>query len=108
MLSLRRLSLIAGGLAALAACAPAAAPPAWQKAGATDQVVAADTAQCRALAQQQASRLYPYGMSPPALGGAGSIAAQQQSNIDRDAAQLQIFNECMEGKGYARGAAPAR
>ena len=90
-----------------AACAPPAPQP-WQKAGASDAAVAADIAQCRAVAQQQATRLYPYGSNTPSLGGAGMVAAQQQANIDRDSTQLQLFHECMEGKGYSRTDAPAR
>ena len=86
----------------LGACAPAAAPETWQKAGAAGETVAADTAQCQSISGQQATRLYPYGGTAPGMGGAGSISAQQQSNIDRDSAQRQMFNECMEGKGYAR------
>ena len=89
---------------ALGACAPPPPVQPWQKAGTGEQAVAADTAQCQALSQQQATRLYPYGASAPTLGGAGMIAAQQQSSIDRDSAQLQMFNECMEGKGYTRSA----
>jgi Flp pilus assembly protein TadD len=89
--------------AGLAACAGSAgAPASWQKAGATDATVASDTAQCRTTAQQTAARLYPLGSSNPTLGGAGMVAAQQQANTDRSSAELQFFNECMEGRGYTR------
>jgi len=90
--------------AGLAACAGSSGGPApWQKAGATDATIAADTAQCRTAAQQQAARLYPFGSSNPTLGGAGMVAAQQQANTDRTSAELQFFNDCMEGRGYTRG-----
>jgi hypothetical protein len=89
--------------AGLAACAGAGgAPASWQKAGATDATVASDTAQCRTSSQQTAARLYPLGSSNPTLGGAGMVAAQQQANTDRNSAELQFFNDCMEGRGYTR------
>ena len=89
--------------AGLAACAGAGgAPASWQKAGATDATIASDTTQCRAAAQQTAARLYPLGSSNPTLGGAGMVAAQQQANTDRSSAELQFFNDCMEGRGYTR------
>ena len=88
--------------AGLAACAgPQSAG--WQKAGATDATIAGDTAQCRTSSQQTAARLYPLGSSNPTLGGAGMVAAQQQANTDRSSAELQFFNDCMEGRGYTRG-----
>jgi hypothetical protein len=90
---------------ALAACA-GPQPAGWQKAGATDATIAADTAQCRTTAQQQAARLYPLGSSNPTMGGAGMVAAQQQTNTDRNSAEIQFSNDCMEGRGYARGAKP--
>jgi Flp pilus assembly protein TadD len=89
--------------AGLAACAGSAgAPASWQKAGATDATVANDTAQCRTSSQQTAARLYPLGSSNPTLGGAGMVAAQQQASTDRSSAELQFFNDCMEGRGYTR------
>jgi hypothetical protein len=90
----------------LPACAPPG-PGAWQKAGATDATIAADTEQCRTVAQQQAARLYPYGSSNPALGGAGMIAAQQQARTDRSSSEVQAFNDCMESRGYTRTQKPA-
>ena len=86
---------------ALAACA-APQPAGWQKAGATDASIAADTAQCRATGQQQAARLYPLGSSNPTLGGAGMVAAQQEASTDRKMAEIQFVSECMEGRGYTR------
>lgn len=93
------LAIVSAGLLACTHQPPA---PPWQKAGSTPSTVNNDTVQCQIAAQQQVSRLYPYGSSNPTLGGAGMVAAQQQANIDRDGAQLQIFNECMANKGYQR------
>ena len=90
----------------LAACAGSAPGP-WQKAGASDAAIASDTEQCRASAQHQAARLYPYGSSNPTLGGAGMIAAAQQASTDRSSAELQAFNDCMESRGYTRAQKPA-
>jgi hypothetical protein len=101
-----RLVIALGLLIGFGACTSPQQPGMpWQKAGATDATVAADIQQCRGISQQQAARLYPYSSSNPALGGAGMIAAQQQADIDRRAAELQAFNDCMEARGYTR---PAR
>lgn len=83
------------------ACATPA-PQAWKKAGASETTAATDTAQCRALAQQEAVRDYPYGSTNPALGGAGMVAAQQQANLDRSSVEIARFNDCMEARGYTR------
>ena len=87
---------------ALSACA-GTQPAGWQKAGATDATIAGDTAQCRTIAKEQAARFYPLGSSNPTLGGAGMVAAQQQANTDRNSAEIQFYNDCMEGRGYTRG-----
>jgi hypothetical protein len=86
----------------LGACGGSPSGSAWKKPGATDATIAADSAQCRTSAQQQAARLYPYGSSNPTLGGAGMVAAQQQANTDRTSAETEMFNDCMQGKGYTR------
>jgi hypothetical protein len=92
----------------LGACgAPATGSGPWQKPGASEATITSDTAQCRASAQQQTVRLYPYGSSYPTMGGAGMIAAQQQADTDRSSAELQAFNDCMEGRGYTRARKPA-
>jgi hypothetical protein len=91
-----------------AACtAPPPATSDWQKAGATPATVSTDTEQCRSVARQQAARLYPYSSNVPAVGGAGMIAAQQAANTDRDSAQLQAFNDCMDSRGYTRTQKPS-
>lgn len=97
----RRLIVLSLSLG-LAACSGAAPGTTWKKAGADDATISSDTALCRASAQQQAVRLYPHAASNPAMTGAGMIAAQQAANTDRTSAELQIFNDCMQGKGYTR------
>ena len=95
--------LLAGALwLALVACA-GTQPAGWQKAGATDATIAGDTAQCQATAQQQATRLYPFGSTASTLGGAGMVAAQQEASTDRKMAEIQFVNDCMEDRGYTRG-----
>jgi hypothetical protein len=87
-----------------AACAGSPPPPGstWKKEGADAAAMGNDTAQCRTLAQQQAARLYPFGTGSPTLGGAGMISAQQAANNDRSSAEREMFNDCMQGKGYSR------
>jgi hypothetical protein len=98
---LLRTMLILALLPQVAACATGAPAP-WQKPGATAATTTADSAQCRAAAQQQTARLYPYGSGSPTLGGAGMIASQQQASTDRTSAEAEAFNDCMEARGYAR------
>lgn len=86
----------------VAACGGAAPGTTWKKAGVDDATVASDTATCRAAAQQQAARLYPHSGGNPAMTGAGMIASQQAANTDRNSAEIQIFNDCMQGRGYTR------
>lgn len=97
-----RTMIVLAVLYGLAACGGAAPGTAWKKAGADDATIASDTAACRAAAQQQATRLYPYSSGNPAMTGAGMISAQQAANTDRNSAEIEIFNDCMQGKGYTR------
>jgi len=97
-----RMLVVPALLLGFAACSGSAPASAWKKPGATDAAIAADTAQCRASAQQQAARLYPYGSGSSTLGGAGMVAAQQQANTDRTSAELEMLNDCMQNKGYTR------
>ena len=82
----------------LAACTPTA-PPA--KPGADADTLARDTAECRAIAQREAERLYPFGARFPGVGVQGAILSQQRDNRDRSAAEQQAFGTCMRNKGYA-------
>ena len=104
--SLRLALLLAVVGAGLSACTTVPQRPLWEKSGSDNATTNSDTVQCQLAAQRQASRLYPYGSSNPTLGGAGMVAAQQQANIDRDSAQLQMFNDCMAGKGYKQPPEP--
>ena len=99
-----RFMMALGLLIGFGACSAPQPAASWQKPGASDATVAADTQQCRGISQQQAARLYPYSSSIPSLGGAGMVAAQQQADIDRNAAELHAFNDCMESRGYKRAA----
>jgi len=74
----------------------------WKKAGVDNATIASDTATCRAAAQQQASRFYPHTSGNPGMSGAGMISAQQAANTDRNSAEIEIFNDCMQGRGYTR------
>jgi hypothetical protein len=96
----RRLIALALSFAFTACGGPA--PGSWKKAGVDDATLASDTQLCRASAQQQASRLYPHTSANPAMAGAGMIAAQQAANTDRNSAEIEIFNDCMQAKGYTR------
>src|ERR1044071_1966951 len=71
-------TMLIGTLLFLGACGGSAGGPGtWQKAGATDATVAADTAQCRTTAQQTAARLSRLGTNthPPAEGARGGGGA---------------------------------
>jgi uncharacterized lipoprotein len=83
------------------------APTEWQKPGATSATTATDVGQCRAGAQQRAARLYPQSSGSPAQSGAGMVAVQQQAYGDRSIAEVEMFNSCMQGRGYTREPKPA-
>jgi hypothetical protein len=97
-----RMTIILALLLEAACTTPAPSRGPWQKPGASEATTATDTAQCRALAQQEAVRDYPYGASIPTLGGAGMIAAQQQADLNRTSAEIEKFNDCMQARGYTR------
>jgi hypothetical protein len=88
----------------LGACsAPASAPAVWQKPGTDEQTVARDTANCRATAQADALRQYPYSAGSAAVGAAGAVASQQQNDSNRLVVETARFNDCMGERGYKRG-----
>jgi hypothetical protein len=80
----------------------APAPPSWQKPGASETIVAKDTAECRDAAEQEAELRYPRGFATPALGAPGLAMVQQRDNTDRANAVTSAFNACMRGRGYVR------
>jgi hypothetical protein len=96
-----RLQLALALLPALGGCAASAVGP-WQKTGADQATVAKDTSECRALAEQEALRRYPYGFSSPTFGAAGTVMSQQRDDTNRATAEVALFNSCMQDRGYTR------
>lgn len=88
----------------LAACT-ASAPGPWQKPGAGNATIAKDTSECRAIAEEEAVRRYPYGFSSPSFGAAGIVMSQQRDETNRSAVEAELFNSCLQGRGYRRGPA---
>ena len=85
----------------LVACtAPTSAS--WQKPGATEATIASDSSECRALAEQEAARLYPFDAGSGVLGPAGVTMAQQRDYMNRSNAELSLFGACMQNRGYTR------
>ena len=96
------LRLLAGlGLLASIGCS-ASTPAAWQKPGADQQTVDRDSFACRTAAQAEALQRYPQGASPPGLGAAGIVAAQQTEATNRATVEAARFNDCMAERGYRR------
>jgi hypothetical protein len=88
----------------VAACAT---PMRWDKPGATDQMVAADTTACRQAAQQEAMRYYPFGYYPWGFGPSvygmhrgNWMLWQMRQDSDRFLAENRLTNFCMRTKGY--------
>lgn len=86
----------------LAACAAGQAGP-WQKPGADAAMVEKDAAECRAAAEQEANRRYPYGFNSPSFGPAGVAMAQQREDTHRSTVEAASFDACMQKRGYQRG-----
>lgn len=87
--------------AGIVACA-APAPPSWQKPGASESIVAKDTAECHDTAEHEAELRYPRGFTTPTLSAPGLAMAQQRDNTDRANAVTAAFNTCMRERGYVR------
>ena len=88
----------------LATCA---APTQWKKAGAVDATMAKDTADCRVVGRDEASRRYPYGFGGPASSGPGGmVVSQQRDDTQRAVVEAATFNSCMQAKGYAPTSSP--
>lgn len=88
---------------AIASCA-APPPPSWQKPGASESIVAKDTAECHDTAEHEAELRYPRGFTTPTLSASGLAMAQQRDNTDRANAVTAAFNTCMRERGYVREA----
>ncbi|MFI5002111.1 MAG: hypothetical protein ACHQK9_19690 [Reyranellales bacterium] len=87
----------------LAACATT--PTRWEKPGVPDVQIAQDMSDCRATAQQEAARLYPYGYGPPLTGSFADYSfLEWQMRIDarRAVAAERFVGLCLLNKGYAR------
>ena len=82
-----RLQLVFALLPELGGCAASGAGP-WQKAGTDDSTIKKDTSECRALAEQEALRRYPYGFSSPSFGAAGAVMSQQRDDTNRTSAEV--------------------
>lgn len=80
-------------------------PMRWDKAGATEQMVAADTTACRRAAQTEANRYYPF--YPWGWGGWGGwghhrsgLMWQMRADDERFLAENRLTAFCMRTKGY--------
>ena len=84
---------------ALAACGTTMR---WDKAGATDEAVAADMAACRQAATQEANRFSPWGFyGPPIWGGRrGWMLWQMNQDSERFYTENRLTAFCMRTKGY--------
>ena len=93
--------------ALLVACANCTSSDAglWQKAGTSEQTTSRDTAECRAAAQEEALRRYPYRAGSPSLGATGTVLSSQRDDNSRATTEASLFNNCMQSRGYRR--APA-
>jgi hypothetical protein len=74
----------------------------WQKMGANEQAISRDDAECRAIAQQEAVRRYPYGINPVFVGTGGVTMSQQRDDVNRSNTEQAAFTQCMESRGYHR------
>ena len=94
------LRVLAAGLL-LAATACATTPMRWEKSGGD---AARDEAECRALAQQEATRQLPYGNGPPIFVYREMSMLQWTQAIDNERSYLaeDLTRACMHDKGYAR------
>jgi hypothetical protein len=96
----KRLLLLAL-LAGVSTCASPQVGP-WQKEGADQRTIAQDDADCRAIAQHEAVRRYPYGITPAVIGTGGVTMSQQRDDVNRSGTEQATFTRCMLGRGYRR------
>jgi len=97
------------GVAAVGLAACGGPPMRWEKPGVADTRAAADEAECRAAAHQEAIRLYPYGYGPPLYGVYREMSMLQWTMmIDRTRyyAEEDLTRSCMRARGYARRQVP--
>ncbi|MBS0522259.1 MAG: hypothetical protein JSS04_01390 [Proteobacteria bacterium] len=81
-------------------------PMRWDKPGATEQMVAADTTACRRAAQVEANRYYPFypwgwgGWGGWGWGHHGGLMWQMRADDERFLAENRLTAFCMRTKGY--------
>jgi hypothetical protein len=98
MYSLRSKFLTSATALGLAACSPAAPPaPAPEV---DSSALEKDAKECRASAEAEAARRYPYNANFSAWGGYGTSMSQTQDWVDRGNTRDGLFNDCMKRKGY--------
>ena len=74
----------------------------WDKPGATEGIIANDMSQCRASAEKEAARRYPYNANYGAGGSYSTSMSQTRDWMNRSNTRDALFNDCMELKGYRR------
>jgi len=84
----------------LAACAPATQPAPTPLPDTTASAISKDSYECRASAEAEAARRYPYNSNYGAWGGYGTGMSQTQDWVNRGTTRDAAFNDCMKGKGY--------
>jgi len=85
---------------AVSACG---SPMRWDKAGATEQMVATDMTACRRAAQVEANRnypFYPWGWGGWGWGHRSSLMWQMRADDERFFTQNRLTAFCMRTKGY--------
>lgn len=91
-------------------CAAACGPPgSWQRAGTGSAATAADWAQCKQAAKEEADRLYVFSFPfPYPLGWSGRqpsyLEWQQRFEAVKSQEESRLADTCMREKGYARAA----
>ncbi len=96
--TMRRCTVLAAPLL-LAACVM---PERWQKTDASHATTAKDISECQSAARQEALRRHPYGLGSPTVVAAGTVVSQQRDETQRSAAEVALFNSCMQNSGYTR------
>ena len=80
-------------LLALAGCTPPTDSPVRPN---SQQPGLSDISDCRTQARRQAEQLYPHRTSPRGA----PLADYATNDADRFPAELSLFRQCMQGKGY--------
>jgi hypothetical protein len=95
---MRRCAVLAAPLL-LAACVT---PERWQKTDASHVTTAKDMSECQSAARQEALVRYPYGLGSPTVVAAETVVSRQRDETQRSAADVALFNSCMQNSGYTR------